>query len=417
MKSEKPYSISKKVVLEAFKLVKANRGAAGVDEQTIKDFEQDLKGNLYKIWNRMSSGSYFPPPVKAVPIPKKTGGVRILGIPTVSDRIAQMVVKLYLEPKVEPIFHEDSYGYRPGKSAKEALSKTRVRCWKYGWVLEYDIKGYFDNIDHQLLMKVVERHTKQQWIMMYIKRWIETPFQDETGTLLPRERGTMQGGVISPLLANMFLHYVFDIWMGKHYPNSPFARYADDAVIHCHTENEAREIKISLEERFRQCKLEINQEKTKIIYCKNTNRKGDYSEVKFDFLGYTFRPRKALNRKMKVCFLNFELAASQKSLKAMRQQIRIWKLHHRTNAEIEQLAKLVNPFMRGWINYYTLFNKRETFYSQKHLNDALVKWAQWKYKKFKRSPKKAWDWLREVAKQQPTLFVHWQHGGKLDVAG
>ncbi len=226
----KPFSISKREVWEAFKRVKVNQGGAGVDGQTIAEFEGDLSNNLYKLWNRMSSGSYFPPPVRRVEIPKGDGGNRPLGIPTVSDRVAQMVVKRYLEPKLEEHFHEDSYGYRPLKSAIEAVGVARERCWRNDWVLDLDIKGFFDNIDHDLLMSAVQRHTDCKWVLLYLERWLKAPVQLADGRLVEREKGTPQGGVISPLLANLFLHYAFDEWMRRKCPSIRFERYADDMI-------------------------------------------------------------------------------------------------------------------------------------------------------------------------------------------
>lgn len=269
MDKTKPYEISKTVVWEAYKRVKANKGAAGVDDESIEEFETNLKDNLYKIWNRMSSGSYFPPPVKAVEIPKKNGGVRVLGVPTVSDRIAQMTVKIYFEPLVEPYFYDDSYGYRPNKSAIDAIAITRERCWRYDWVLEFDIKGLFDNIDHDLLMKAVRKHTDCKWILLYIERWLKTPFQCKEGKVVERMAGTPQGGVISPVLANLFLHYTFDRWMGMNHPNNPWARYADDAVVHCRTQEEAENLLQSLKKRFEECNLQLHPDKTRIVYCKD----------------------------------------------------------------------------------------------------------------------------------------------------
>jgi RNA-directed DNA polymerase len=292
----KPFEISKKVVWEAWKRVKANHGAAGVDEESIADFEKGVKDNLYKIWNRMSSGCYFPPAVRTVGIPKKDKRVRLLGIPTVADRVAQMVAKMYLEPVLEPNFHPDSYGYRPGKSAIQAVEVTRRRCWKYDWVLEFDIKGLFDKMDHDLLMRAVRKHTGCKWILLYIERWLKVPFQKEDGTLVERTKGTPQGGVISPLLANLFLHYVLDKWMKRNYPQTPFCRYADDGVVHCRDEAEARLMKEVLENRFKECNLELHSEKTRIIYCKDENRRGEHPHTKFDFLGFTFRPRRSKNR-------------------------------------------------------------------------------------------------------------------------
>ena len=243
MTKAKSYAISKQVVWEAYKRVKANRGAAGVDGESLAAFEQDLKNNLYKIWNRMSSGSYFPPPVRLVEIPKgNTGKTRPLGIPTVSDRIAQTVVKMYFEPQVEPYFHPDSYGYRPGKSALEAVGVTRQRCWRQDWVIDLDIKGFFDNLDHALVLRAVRHHTQVPWILLYVERWLKAPVQREDGTLEERTKGSPQGSVVSPLLANLFLHYAFDEWMRRHYPHIQFARYADDTVIHAKSLSQAEHV-------------------------------------------------------------------------------------------------------------------------------------------------------------------------------
>src|SRR5215470_12741860 len=237
--ADKPFQISKRAVWEAWEKVKANKGAPGVDGQTIAQFERDLKNNLYKIWNRMSSGSYFPPPVRTVKIPKAGGGERPLGIPTVSDRVAQMVVKNRLEPRVDPLFQPDSYGYRPGKSALDAVGRAQQMCWAYDWVCDLDIKGFFDNLDHDLMMRAVRKHAKEKWVVLYIERWLKAPAQDETGNLLKRERGTPQGGVISPLLANLFLHFAFDLWMRRKWKHLPFERYADDIIVHCREKWEA----------------------------------------------------------------------------------------------------------------------------------------------------------------------------------
>src|SRR6201988_235027 len=307
MSEAKPYCISKWEVWEAYKRVKANHGAAGVDGQSIEDFERDLKGNLYKIWNRMSSGSYFPPPVRTVKIPKANGGERKLGIPTVSDRIAQMVVKLKLEPLVDPLFHPDSYGYRPRKSAREAVGQARQRCWWHDWIIDLDIKGFFDNIPHDLLIRAVKKHAKEKWVVLYIERWLKAPVQEENGQLIPRAKGTPQGGVASPLLANLFLHYVFDRWMTANFPQIPFERYADDAIVHCRTEKQAEMIRKAVAKRLSDCGLELHPEKTRIIYCKDDTRKGGHTDEKFDFLGYEFRPRESINRNGKV-FTNFSPA-------------------------------------------------------------------------------------------------------------
>ena len=264
MDRAKPFCIAKRDVWEAYKQVKANRGAAGVDGQSIEDFDEDLSKNLYRIWNRMSSGSYFPPPVRRVDIPKgDAGGTRPLGIPTVSDRIAQMVVKRHLEPILEPVFHRDSYGYRPEKSAHDALSKARQRCWAHDWVLDLDIKSFFDEIDWNLLMRAVRLHTDCPWVLLYLERWLRAPVSMPDGTLVERERGTPQGAVVSPALANFFLHYAFDQWMQREYPSIPFERYADDAICHCASEAQALELLQALERRFAECRLRLNPQKTR----------------------------------------------------------------------------------------------------------------------------------------------------------
>ena len=309
--------------MQAFHLVKANAGAAGVDKQSIADFEKDLKDNLYKLWNRLSSGSYFPAPVKAVSIPKKTGGERILGVPTVADRIAQMVVKLAFEPNVEPYFLKDSYGYRAGKSALDAIGVTRQRCWRYNFVLEYDIIGLFDNLDHELLRKAVRKHTDNQWVILYIERWLKAPIQLPDGTLKERDKGVPQGGVISPVLSNLFMHYVFDIWMMKKHPTIPWCRYADDGLAHCETEWQAQQLLAELKQRFKECKLEPHPDKTKIVYCKDGKRRDEYPNTEFDFLGYGFRRRVAKNSRTNKLFIGFAPGVSKSSGRSMRAKNRV----------------------------------------------------------------------------------------------
>jgi len=406
---EKPFNISKKVVWEAYQRVRAKKGAAGVDAESIADFEKELKGNLYRIWNRMSSGSYFPPPVRAVAIPKNKGGQRVLGVPTVADRVAQMVVKIYLEPRVEPIFHSDSYGYRPEKSASEAVGRARERCWNYDWVLDLDIKGFFDNIDHELLMKAVRKHTDSRWILLYVERWLKAAAQQPDGTLVQRDRGTPQGGVVSPLLANLFLHYVFDDWMRRKYPGVPFERYADDIIVHCKTETEVKHLKAVIGERLGQCKLELHLEKTKIIYCKDDKRRGTYSDEKFDFLGFTFRSRWARSRWGKY-FIGFSPAISQEATKSIRSTVRSWRLHRRSDKSLEDLARMYNPIIRGWINYYGSYYKSALYRVFYPLSRSLMRWAMRKYKKLKPHVQRAAYWLGRIAKRDPNLFAHWQMG-------
>lgn len=409
MKESKPFNIPKQVVMTAFKRVKTNKGSAGIDGLDIKDFEKDLKGNLYKIWNRMSSGSYFPPPVKLVEIPKKSGGKRGLGIPTVGDRVAQMVVKMCIEPRLEAIFHTDSYGYRPNKSGIDAISQARKRCWKYDYVLEYDIKGLFDNIDHELLMRAVRKHIHESWILMYIERWLKAPFINAEGQQIKRISGTPQGGVISPVLANLFMHYAFDLWMKRTNPNAPFERYADDAIIHCRTQGEAEEILGKLKERLEECKLELHPTKTKIIYCKDKDRVKEYPVTEFEFLGYIFRRVFIKDRLGRLQF-NFLPSVSEKSAKAFRDKIKAMRIHSYTGSKIEMIAEMLSPMVRGWLNYFTKFNPSAVKYTIDCLNRRLVKWAMCKYKRFRGHRSRAEKWLKELAKREPNMFPHWVLG-------
>lgn len=403
----KPFCISKRVVWEAYRRVKANQGAAGVDGQSIKDFEVHLKDNLYKIWNRMSSGSYFPLPVRTVDIPKSNGRSRRLGIPSVSDRVAQMVVKMYLEPKVEPNFHPDSYGYISGKSALDAVSVTRKRCWWYDWVIDLDIQGFFDNIDHVLMMHAVKKHISSKWVLLYIERWLKSPAQLEDGSLIGRNKGTPQGGVISPLLANIFLHHVFDEWMRVSYPKLLFARYADDIIVHCRTKAQAKVILKAIEMRLLRCKMQLHPEKTKIVYCKDTKRPESYQHESFDFLGYTFRSRLCKGRS---CFVGFTPAVSQSAIKAMSSSIRGWKLRLWSFASLEEVAKQINPVIRGWLNYYGKFYRSALYPILRQIQNAMVRWAMRKYKKLKAHWRRATHWLGRIARRDPRLFVSWEFG-------
>ena len=409
MSEVKPFCISKQEVWEAYQQVRANKGAAGVDEQTIADFERKLKSNLYKLWNRLSSGSYFPPPVRTVKIPKADGGERKLGIPTVSDRIAQMVVKSRLEPAVDPLFHPDSYGYRPRKSALDAVGQARQRCWRYDWVVDLDIKGFFDNIDYELLMRAVRKHAKDKWVVLYIERWLKAPVQEADGLLVPREQGTPQGGVISPLLANLFLHYAIDVWMSRNYPHVPFERYADDAIVHCRTEREAQEVRAAIAGRLQNCRLELHPEKTKVVYCKDDDRRGNYPNEKFDFLGYTFRPRRSKNRYGKF-FINFSPAVSDKAGKAIRAEIRSWKLHLRSDKALADLSRMFNPIIRGWLQYYGRYYRSALYPLLRQLDRSLARWAYRKYKKLRGHLRRATHWLARISRRDSQLFAHWQMG-------
>jgi RNA-directed DNA polymerase len=402
----KPFCIPKRWVWEAYKRVKANRGAAGVDDQSIEEFDQDLENNLYKLWNRLSSGSYMPPPVKRVEIDKRGGGKRPLGIPTVSDRIAQGVVKGYLEPELEKHFHCDSYGYRPGKSALQAVGKARERCWRYAWVLDLDVRAFFDSVSHQLLLRAVRKHTDCCWVLLYIERWLKAPVQMADGTVQARGRGTPQGSVISPLLANLFLHYTFDRWMAKNHPSIPFERFADDLLCHCESEAQARELKELLERRFADCELELHPTKTKIVYCKDDDRRGHYPNETFDFLGYAFRPRRSKNRWGKF-FVNFSPGISNAAAKAIRGRIRDWQLGCRIDRWIDDLARMFNPVIRGWLNYYGRYYKSALYPTLRYLDRCLARWAMAKYKRLRRHRRRATHWVGSVTLRDPALFAHW----------
>lgn len=406
MSEAKPFPITKRQVWEAYKRVKANHGGAGVDGQSLAEFAEDLENNLYKLWNRLASGSYMPPAVKRVEIPK-AGGVRPLGIPTVADRIAQSVLKQALEPELEGHFHPDSYGYRPGKSAHQAIAAARQRCWRNDWVVDLDIKGFFDAIDHDLLMRAVRHHTSEPWVLLYTERWLKAPVQLPDGTLQERHRGTPQGGVASPLLANLFLHYAFDAWMQRHYPHIPFERYADDGLCHCRTLDEAEDLKAALQRRFAECQLELHPEKTKIVYCKDDDRRDEYPQTAFDFLGYTFRPRRSKNRWGKY-FVNFSPAISNGAAKAIRREIRRWKLPLRSDKDLEDLARMFRARIQGWINYYGAFYKSALYPILQHLDRKLALWATRKFKRLRRHRRRAGHWLRRIAHRQPSLFPHWR---------
>jgi RNA-directed DNA polymerase len=407
----KSFNIPKQLVLQAYQKVAKNKGAAGVDGVSIKVFEENLKDNLYKIWNRMSSGSYFPPAVKMVPIPKKSGGERLLGIPTIADRIAQTAVVLHLEPKIDHLFDKDSYGYRPRKSALDAVAQTRQRCWKEHWAIDLDIQGFFDNLDHNLVMRALKKHTDDRWALFLVEHWLTADVQHPEGTMHKRTKGTPQGGVISPLLANLFLHYAFDVWMRGQYPETAFERYADDIVVHCKTKAQAEKILQAIEVRLAKCKLSANKQKTKIVYCGLNPAFKDYPYKSFNFLGYTFRRRLAQTRDNKR-FVGFLPAISNEAKRSIRHTIKKWRIHHRTNETISRLAKWVNPSIRGWINYYGRYYRSEMQDALLQIEYYLKKWVRRKFRDRCHlvCMKRTMRYLGQVRKHSPYLFEHWRYG-------
>ncbi len=402
----KSFEIRKRLVFEAWEKVRANGGAPGVDAVSIDDFAANERDNLYKLWNRMSSGSYFPGPVRAVEIPKDHGaGVRVLGVPNTADRVAQTAAAMLLEEKLEPIFHPDSYGYRPGRGAHDALAVARKRCWDKDWVLDLDVRAFFDSVPHDLLLKAVAHHTDERWVLLYIERWLKAPMAMGDGTLAPREKGTPQGSPISPLLANLFMHYAFDRWMDREHPGQPFERYADDAVIHCDTEEQAQQLWADLAERLGSVGLDLHPDKTKIVYCKDTKRRNESEHTSFDFLGYTFRGRLARGRRG--FFVSFSPAISAKAKKAIGKQIRDWHLNRRSGTDLAGLAGAINARVRGWFNYYGAFYRSELSSIAVRINEHIVRWAMQKFKRLRGQPTKAWRWLDAARQREPRLFAHW----------
>jgi RNA-directed DNA polymerase len=394
-------------VWEAWKRIRANGGSAGIDGVTLEQYEANLGQNLYKLWNRLSSGSYFPAAVKRVEIPKQDGSLRPLGIPTVEDRIAQMVVKRLLEPELERVFHPDSYGYRPNKSAIDAVRQARQRCRDRVWVVDLDIKGFFDTIDHSLLLKALDKHNERRWVRLYVQRWLTAPVQHRDGRQEERTRGTPQGGVISPLLANLYLHYVLDAWMERNYPDIPFERYADDVVCHCAHPREADQLLEALKRRLQQCALQAHPEKTRKVYCKDSNRKASYPVISFDFLGYQFRPRKSRNGKGQI-WTNFIPSMSPKAFKKIRERIRRWGLTNWVGVTPQQLAEQLNPVVSGWLNYYGHFGRADGVYRlRSYLDQVLMRWARKKYKRLGRSYRKSWAFIDKMRRQSRGLFAHW----------
>ena len=403
---DKPFEISKWAVKEAWEKVKANKGAPGVDGVSIEEFEADLQGNLYKVWNRMSSGTWFPPPVRAVEIPKPHGGgTRMLGVPTIADRVAQTVVAEELVSRVEAIFHDDSYGYRPGRSALDAVGACRQRCWKTDWVIDLDIQKFFDSVSWDLVVKAVEANTDLPWVLLYVRQWLHAPVQLADGTLQHRDRGTPQGSPASPVLANLFLHYAFDTWMVREFPTVRFERYVDDAVVHCVSERQARQVLAALQDRMVEVGLRLHPDKTRIVYCKDGRRHGAFEHTSFTFLGYTFRPRGARAKDGR-SFLSFSPAISRDALTKIGREVRSWRLHRRIGHTFGDLARWINPIVRGWMQYYGAFTRSALYPLLTRINAYLMRWVRKKYRRFqgRRQLQQAWQ---RVTTQYPRFFAHW----------
>lgn len=404
---EKSFAIPKQLVWEAWRQVKANKGAPGVDGQALEEFESDLKNQLYRIWNRMSSGTYFPLPIRAVEIPKPHGdGVRLLGVPTIADRVAQTVVAMQLEPLVEPRFHPDSYGYRPGRSAHDALGVCRQRCWKYDWIIDLDVQKFFDEVPWDLIVRAVEAVTDCRWVLLYVKRWLAAPLKHPDGTLQERDKGTPQGSAVSPVLANLFMHYAFDSWVARNYPDCPFERYADDGVVHCKSRRQAEYVLAAIAARMKEVGLRLHPDKTRIVYCKDSNRRGKHEHTSFTFLGYTFRPRKA-RRKDGAMFTSFLPAISPEALKAKSARLRELRIHRHTNLTLEDLAGWLNPIVAGWMRYYGRYYRSALYPLLRRVNVYVRRWAGKKYKRL-RTYKRFKQWWVRLLKREPGLFAHWQ---------
>ena len=405
---EKPFAIPKLLVWEAWRRVKANKGAPGVDGQALDEFEADLAGNLYKVWNRMSSGSYFPSPVRAVEIPKPhSTGTRVLGVPTIADRVAQTAAAMFLEPLVEPRFHPDSYGYRPKKSAHDAVGVCRQRCWKYDWMIDLDVQKFFDTVPWELVVRAVEAVTDCRWVLLYVKRWLEAPLQRPDGTLVQRDKGTPQGSAISPVLANLFMHYAFDTWMAREFPGCPFERFADDIVVHCKSRRQAEYVLAAIAARMGEVGLRIHPDKTRIVYCKDGRRRGDHEHTSFTFLGFTFRARGASGTKSGRAFTGFLPAMSTEALKAKSDRLRRMRIHRRTDLTLEDLARWLNPIVAGWMNYYGRFYRTVMNPLLQRVNTYMRRWAGRKYRRL-RTIKRFKRWWTGLLNRAPGLFAHWR---------
>jgi RNA-directed DNA polymerase len=404
---DKPFRIPKQAVWQAYEKVKRNQGAPGVDGQSLAEFEAGLQGNLYKIWNRMSSGTYFPPAVRAVEIPKAHGGgVRVLGVPTVADRVAMTVAATYLETRAEPRFHRDSYGYRPGRSPQDAVAVCRERCRGYDWAIDCDVQKFFDSVPWELIVKAVEAVTTERWLLLYVRRWLAVPLQQADGTLAERHAGTPQGSPLSPVLANLFMHYAFDTWISREHPGVVFERFADDIVVHCKTRRQAEQVAAATAGRLGELGLRLHPDKTKIVYCKDGRRRGSHEHTSFDFLGFTFRAREARAKDGRK-FLSFLPAMSTTAMKAKSAGLRAMRIHRRTTWTLSELARWLNPVVGGWMNYYGRFYRSAMAPLLRRVNTYMKRWAWRKYKRL-RSHKMFQRWWAGLRKRAPMLLAQWK---------
>ena len=409
MREAKPFSLSKPEVWEASQKVTAKHGAAGVDGQSMAACATRVQANLSRLWQRMSSGSYVPPPVRTGIIPQAHGGERKLGIPTVSDRIAQMVGKSRLAPVVAPRFHPDAYGERPGKAALAAVGQTRQRCWKLDGVIALDIQGVCDTIDHDLLRRAVKQHAQEQWVVRSIERWLQVPAQEEDGHVTERGQGTPQGGGVSPLVAHRFVHDAVDRWRQRTSPHLPCERSAEDAIVHGRTETAAPEVRRAIAARRQEGRRELHPEKTKIVSCKDDDRRGTSLKERCDCLGSTFRPRRSKHWQGKCC-LNFSPAVADKAGKAMRAAMRSWPRHLRSDKSLEDLSRMLTPKVRGWLQDSGRSDRSALYPLLRPRDRSLVRWAYRKDQKLPGHLRRATHWLARISRREPGLFAHWQMG-------
>jgi group II intron reverse transcriptase/maturase len=315
------------------------------------------------------------------------------------------VVARRLEARVEPIFHQDSYGYRPGRSALDAVEVCRRRCWKTDWVIDLDIQKFFDSVPRDLVLKAVEANSDLPWVVLYVKRWLHVPMQNPDGTMLERDRGTPQGSSVSPVLANLFLHYALDAWLAREFPSVGFERYVDDVVVHCVSEAQARMVLVAIGARMEQVGLRLHPDKTRIVYCQDGKRCASYEHTEFTFLGFTFRQRGVRDKNGKQ-FSSVNPAISKQALKRISAVVRSWRLHLRIGLDFAEVARRINPIVRGWMRYYGAFYRSVLYPLLSRVNAYLMRWIRKKYKRL-RAKGKAFRCWRGIVERFPRMFAHW----------